>query len=407
MNIKRQLLLGFSLIILLVSLAAYTTFEMTKESSETFNSALSQQYKKQNSILKMQLSGRSYTLHVQQAILTEDVFDRDEIIMLSYLYARTYNQNRAEFETIMNETDFTWLEGLNAITRKVSAGTEEALTLLVDGQNDVAIELMQKVVFPLSGAFQKQVTWYADAQEAIFKHKLNQEDKLLSDLVFNVATISVVVILVSIGVAVFVGRRIQILANELESSNQDLEGRVNVRTAALKLTQEKLLEKNKYLKQVSREDGLTGVFNRLGISEVLTSQLLRLQHTQEVFSVVFIDIDFFKIINDEHGHAVGDSVLKSVATKINEVVPEGCAVGRWGGEEFLVICPDGLESVLQVAENIRQAIASMEYEGQNKVTVSLGLTQAHEKDLMDGLLKRADDALYQAKREGRNRVIVA
>ncbi|WP_019556779.1 hypothetical protein [Thiomicrorhabdus arctica] len=107
MNIKRQLLLGFSLIILLVSLAAYTTFEMTKESSETFNSALSQQYKKQNSILKMQLSGRSYTLHVQQAILTEDVFDRDEIIMLSYLYARTYNQNRAEFETIMNETDFT------------------------------------------------------------------------------------------------------------------------------------------------------------------------------------------------------------------------------------------------------------------------------------------------------------
>ncbi|WP_019556778.1 GGDEF domain-containing protein [Thiomicrorhabdus arctica] len=279
--------------------------------------------------------------------------------------------------------------------------------MLVDGQNDVAIELMQKVVFPLSGAFQKQVTWYADAQEAIFKHKLNQEDKLLSDLVFNVATISVVVILVSIGVAVFVGRRIQILANELESSNQDLEGRVNVRTAALKLTQEKLLEKNKYLKQVSREDGLTGVFNRLGISEVLTSQLLRLQHTQEVFSVVFIDIDFFKIINDEHGHAVGDSVLKSVATKINEVVPEGCAVGRWGGEEFLVICPDGLESVLQVAENIRQAIASMEYEGQNKVTVSLGLTQAHEKDLMDGLLKRADDALYQAKREGRNRVIVA
>ncbi len=407
MNIKRQLFIGFSLIILLVSLAAYVTFQMTKKSSETFSSALSQQYDKQNLILKMQLSGRSYTMHVQQALLTDDAFDRDEIIMLSYRYGRLYNQNRTEFKKIMNATDAMWLEGLNEITRKVSAGTEGALTLLVDGQNDAAIGLMQNVVFPLSRAFQEQVTWYADVQEKIFKDKLTQEDILLSDLVLKVAIISVVVILLSIGIAVFVGRRIQNLASELQAVNHSLEDRVNARTAALKFTEEELLKKNEYLQQVSREDGLTGIFNRLGINEALSSQLSRFQDAQEVFCVMFIDVDFFKRINDEHGHAVGDEVLKSVAAKIDEVTPEDYVVGRWGGEEFLVICPDDLQSVLKVAEDIRQAVASLQHDGQNKVTVSLGLTQVNEKDLMDGVLKRADDALYQAKRDGRNRVIAA
>lgn len=334
MNIKRQLFLGFSLIILLVSLAAYVTFHMTKKSSETFNSALSQQYDKQNLILKMQLSGRSYTMHVQQALLTDDVFDRDEIIMLSYRYGRIYNQNRAEFMKIMNAKDAKWLEGLNAITRKVSAGTEEALTLLVGGQSDAAIGLMQNVVFPLSRAFQEQVTWYGDEQEAIFKDKLAQEDMLLSDLVLKVAIISVVVILLSIGIAVFVGRRIQNLASELQSINHSLEDRVDERTSALKFTQEELLKKNEYLQQVSREDGLTGLFNRLGINEALSSQLSRLQDVQEVFCVVFIDVDFFKDINDEHGHAVGDEVLKSISAEIGEIAPNDSAVGRWGGKSF-------------------------------------------------------------------------
>ncbi len=407
MNIKRLLFIGFSIIIFLVSLAAFITYQMARDSSHTFNTALNEQYEKQNLILKMQFPARSYTLHIQQAILAQDEFDRDEMIMLAYHFGRTYDERRADFMKVMNANDVKWLTGLDFITTRVNAATTEILKVLSEGDVEKSASLVHKRVFPLTREFEVYVKSYADGQEAIFKEKLAQEDVLLDELVHKVVIISLFVILISMGIAWLVGRRIQSLADELLALNGTLEQRVEVRTQALKRTQEKLIKKNKHLKQVSREDALTGTLNRLGVREILHTQLERFRGAQEDFCVMFIDVDFFKNINDMHGHEAGDEVLMSVTATILKILPEKCAIGRWGGEEFLIVCPGKIDQAVALAEMVRQAVSALQYRGGNQVTISLGLAQVNGNELMDDLLKRADKALYKAKSEGRNRAVVA
>jgi diguanylate cyclase (GGDEF)-like protein len=127
-------------------------------------------------------------------------------------------------------------------------------------------------------------------------------------------------------------------------------------------------------------------------------------------SVFFIDLDFFKLVNDTHGHMVGDDVLRSVAKKVSSAVREYDHVGRYGGEEFLVVLPNcNVETALEVAERVRQQVCDEPIviaTTQLRVTVSIGLSQWHsDQELLD-LLRRADVALYRAKQNGRNRVEV-
>jgi diguanylate cyclase (GGDEF)-like protein len=165
---------------------------------------------------------------------------------------------------------------------------------------------------------------------------------------------------------------------------------------------------------LATRDALTGLSNRAEIMERLreeTTRWVRKRETEEnaAFSLVMVDIDRFKGINDRYGHPAGDRVLKEVAQKIQGALRQYDRVGRYGGEEFLVLLPQtDVEGARQSAERIRQAVEEkpVTLEATNlPVTVSLGVARIHfhEEDYQE-VLKRADEGLYLAKERGRNRV---
>ncbi|HEX3017025.1 MAG TPA: GGDEF domain-containing protein [Caproicibacter sp.] len=166
-----------------------------------------------------------------------------------------------------------------------------------------------------------------------------------------------------------------------------------------------LEDANKELKRVSGIDKLTQINNRLKLDEILQYELSRSARYGTDLSVLILDIDHFKEVNDNFGHLAGDLVLTELAGILKFCVRESDTVGRWGGEEFLVILPQtSLESALTVAEKIRASVEKMEIPDVEHITCSIGAASFHEGDDSNNLLSHADMALYHAKSGGRNRV---
>lgn len=165
------------------------------------------------------------------------------------------------------------------------------------------------------------------------------------------------------------------------------------------------------IQELAISDSLTGVSSRRYCLERLRQELERSRKFNYPFSVLMMDIDFFKSYNDRYGHLVGDAILKEVSLSVKENVRQIDIVGRHGGEEFCIILAEtDQEQALQAAQRIRQAIESKlirVYDEYIKITVSIGVSMfpAHAMD-SEKLIDCADQALYKAKQEGRNRVCV-
>lgn len=185
----------------------------------------------------------------------------------------------------------------------------------------------------------------------------------------------------------------------------ELRARLNVGTRILRL-QEDLLRAQDELRFQATHDGMTGVWNHSTILELLHREGERAARSLAPTGILMLDVDHFKKINDEHGHVAGDTVLKEVSHRIVQTVRSYDSVGRYGGEEFLVVLPEcDQEHAQQSAERIRSAIARAPVIfGSSKipVTVSIGATAA--PGLGKDAIANADEALYRAKHAGRNRV---
>jgi diguanylate cyclase (GGDEF)-like protein len=152
-------------------------------------------------------------------------------------------------------------------------------------------------------------------------------------------------------------------------------------------------------------DRLTGLMNRRGLDGVLQREVSRRRRSGSALSLVLFDVDKFKAVNDVHGHAAGDEVLRAVAATIASLVRGSDAVGRWGGEEFLVILPDsGHTGALRCAERIRAGVEALSLPI-GTITISAGLAEVAPDEALEEALKRADERLYAAKSAGRNRVL--
>jgi diguanylate cyclase (GGDEF)-like protein len=167
-----------------------------------------------------------------------------------------------------------------------------------------------------------------------------------------------------------------------------------------------LEEANVKLQKLATTDVLTQLNNRSKIDEELTRKYNNFKRNKRIFSVIMVDIDFFKNINDEHGHQVGDYVLKSIANILKENVRKIDVVGRWGGEEFFIICGEtDIEGAYILAEHIRKIIEAYQFDYIEHKTASFGIAQIEEGYSIDTLIKKADDALYEAKNSGRNKSV--
>ena len=184
---------------------------------------------------------------------------------------------------------------------------------------------------------------------------------------------------------------------------KELEARTEV---LQRMVEEKTTELNRTLKEVSfyaSHDYMTSIPNRLKIDETLNRAIESVYEPFETFAIILMDIDNFKTINDTHGHLVGDNVLKIAANVLKTHVHSPNMVGRWGGDEFIVIMHNTQQSqAKKSAETIRKAFKKKVKDYSVDVTISLGGTLATENDTIDTLLTRCDDALYHAKALGKN-----
>jgi two-component system, cell cycle response regulator len=155
-------------------------------------------------------------------------------------------------------------------------------------------------------------------------------------------------------------------------------------------------------------DGLTQIYNKRFFSEFLEREMARCQRYERPLTLIMFDIDFFKRVNDEHGHLAGDYVLKRLANLVSEGIRKEECFARYGGEEFAIVLPDtDTERGAIFAEKIRKKIETthFEFEGTGiPIRLSMGVSDVVEKDEPDSFIKRADDKLYEAKQTGRNKV---
>lgn len=161
----------------------------------------------------------------------------------------------------------------------------------------------------------------------------------------------------------------------------------------------------KDLEQLAFTDRLTGAWNRRYFEQIVAVEIARSRRYRQPLSLIFIDIDHFKRVNDRHGHQAGDRVLIGVTQLVRENIRYSDILTRWGGEEFIVLVPaTRLNEALALAEKLRAKLAAHEFPEVGRVTISLGVAEYLMKEELDGWLRRADQALYAAKKNGRNQV---
>jgi two-component system, cell cycle response regulator len=191
----------------------------------------------------------------------------------------------------------------------------------------------------------------------------------------------------------------------------ELEARVRS-MLRIKRLQDQLEATNRELEQLSISDGLTGLFNHRHLHEILADEYERSRRTEEPMSVVMLDLDRFKEVNDTYGHQAGDRVLEELAAILRECAREIDKLGRYGGEEFMAILPDSdPEEGAVFAERVRELVENQQFDIQAdeplRMTISAGVASypAHDADSPRRLVHQADLALYSAKHSGRNQVI--
>lgn len=192
----------------------------------------------------------------------------------------------------------------------------------------------------------------------------------------------------------------------------ELVARVKIHLKMKKL-QDELKSANEHFKQLSNIDPLTNLYNRRFFTEVIEAELHRSSRFRSYVSLLVVDIDHFKKVNDIYGHQAGDKVLSAVAEKLREGLRTYDIASRYGGEEFVLVLPNTpLDKAMEVAERLRKAVQSLSFLiplDRVEVTVSIGLAAfpTQHVDCFNALFTRADAALYRAKQNGRNRVEAA
>jgi len=153
------------------------------------------------------------------------------------------------------------------------------------------------------------------------------------------------------------------------------------------------------------KDRLTGIWNRVRLEEEAPQEIARLERYGHPTSLLMVDLDHFKQVNDQYGHATGDLVLKEFCAVVQSCIRTTDILARWGGEEFVIIAVEiDIGSAYKLAEKLRKEIEKYNFIKNENITASFGAAEINSAENVDDLIKRADDALYRAKRNGRNRV---
>ncbi|MBK3332843.1 diguanylate cyclase [Persephonella atlantica] len=176
--------------------------------------------------------------------------------------------------------------------------------------------------------------------------------------------------------------------------------------SVIDITDRKKLEEN--LRKLATVDQLTGIYNRYAFEKFLEEEINRAERYGSSFSIIMFDIDNFKDVNDMYGHQVGDRILKELVNIVRSSIRKSDIFARWGGEEFMILVPiKEKQDAYRIAEKIREKIEKHRFDNVGKITVSIGVSFYKKGDSIKTIIRRADTALYQAKKSGKNMTVVA
>lgn len=186
---------------------------------------------------------------------------------------------------------------------------------------------------------------------------------------------------------------------ELEERTHLLRKMVDQRTKSLKQAYDELAE-------LINRDRLTQLSSRHYFEEALVNEQIRYKNFKRDYTLLLIDIDDFKSINDQYGHPMGDEILKSVAEIIRKLARKTDIVARWGGDEFVILLPETeLDMAKSIGESIREAVQNSKYQVAAEITLSIGISGSRENCEAQSLFRIVDDAMYRAKKTGKNQII--
>lgn len=242
-------------------------------------------------------------------------------------------------------------------------------------------------------------------------------DKFLITAGLLGVVLSVVLFFGALSIALYTRRHVQVVISrmkELVAGDTDFSRRlahdnrdeVDYLVHWFNKLTDKLEQSYRVIEEISVTDKLTQLNNRTRTDSYFPQALQQARTHDKNLSVGLLDIDKFKNINDTYGHLTGDKILQTLASILKQHARDNVFIARWGGEEFIILMSDFTdEEAFTYIETIRQAIELFDFPDVNKVTASFGLTSINETDQMNTMVSRADAALYQAKEQGRNRVI--
>lgn len=217
--------------------------------------------------------------------------------------------------------------------------------------------------------------------------------------------------LISIVASIFISRKLkenfewfkqnlELKSNQLQMLNAELEEKIEQRTRELKKAYERM-------HLIANTDSLTQIHNRYSFLNAFNEELEKFKTSKIVFSLIMLDIDHFKDINDTFGHDIGDYAIVEMTKIVKEYLRESDIFGRVGGEEFMILLPyTSVEQAKNIAQRIRKEVDEYRFTSIEHMSVSQGVVQYKEAESANAMLKRVDIALYEAKTRGRNMVFV-
>jgi len=414
-------------IVLLVILAILVFFSLTIFITYSYNQLLSQleavlaeeliesEKMKLNSEL-MELA-RKRTHLTSEILVTDDYFKKDELNLELETYAGEFSRIRSHLLTLpLTDEELKILENNDAIVSLILPEqrliTEYAMSEKPEDIK-VARKIMYDSVLPGQNRLVKSFAYLVKIEQDKITQLTNKSivsvEAIKIDIIETIIVVSIISLIFSIVIILRIKRvqlQLSIYSKTLFEINEGLEAQVNERT-------KELSDLNLKLKDSSEHDELTKLYNRRKFNEYIDSEYKHANRSNTFFSLIIIDIDYFKPYNDGYGHQEGDQCLAAVATIMSEYLPRSIDfIARYGGEEFVIILPStDLDGALKVAETVRSAVNSAaiphEYSSiDSHVTISMGVTvyNGGESKTIKEIIDNADQALYIAKSKGRNRV---
>ena len=364
---------------------------------------------------------RSRTRIVSEIIYIDDIFEQDELnIKLDSLAGRFAQLRIQLLEQPLSDEEKALIKLNDSMVPQILPAQREAVELVMHESvtdKEKARQILFDTVLP---GQQKMIESFArliDIEQHRIADLTQQSHEALLDIEKHIKSVVSTALIMAVVLSTVIFLRARFIQQSLRQSNEqlekmnvDLEHKIEERTKELSVLNERL-------KEVSERDELTGLYNRRKFNEFLENEYARANRDDSCFAIILTDIDSFKRYNDNYGHQKGDECLASVATTMQACLPRSTdLIARYGGEEFVIVLPaTDADGAFKVAETIRHRILQecipheySEVKGISCITVCFGVevySPGDDKDISD-ILEQADQRLYAAKTEGRNRTIM-